>query len=144
MPLHLMRDSIPRMYSTLETWELSGWQQVSILRRSFYNLNSQLSWVRLSSRPQEVSIILIFWLIIAKKIIIEGCKQSNAQTFAKIGESKELAGRSGITQDSVKITEDTPVNLIKFIVAEGHEEFTSVHSVEIAWKKLTTTFYFYD
>ena len=71
-------------------------------------------------------------MIIAKKIIIEGCKQSNAQTFAKIGESKELAGRSGITQDSVKITEDTPVNLIKFIVAEGHEEFTSVHSVEIA------------
>ena len=70
--------------------------------------------------------------MIAKKIIIEGCKQSNAQAFSKIGESKELASRSGITADSVKITEGTPVNLIKFIVAEGHEEFTSVHSVEIA------------
>lgn len=70
--------------------------------------------------------------MIAKKIIIEGCKQSNAQSFSKIGESKELAARSGITQESVKITESTPVNLIKFVVAEGHEEFTSVHSVEIA------------
>ena len=70
--------------------------------------------------------------VLAKKIIIEGCKQSNAQSFSKIGESKELPGRSGLVQDSVKVTESTPVNLIKFIIADGHEEFTSVHSVEIA------------
>ena len=32
----------------------------------------------------------------ARKIVIEGCKEPNAQTFAKIGESKELPARTGL------------------------------------------------
>ena len=68
----------------------------------------------------------------ARKIIIEGCKQANAQTFTKIGESRELAQRSGIQSDSVKITETAPINMVKFIIQDGWEEFTSLHSVEFS------------
>ena len=65
----------------------------------------------------------------ARKIVIEGCKTTNASEFKKVGESKgkqivrvflihlDLANKQGsIQNDSVKLTEPAPYCLIKFII----------------------------
>ena len=97
-------------------------------------------WMTTGLYPQELLIQLnapkvisevVFSTQGAKKIVIEGCKQANAQTFTKIGESKDLPERSGLQSDSVTITDGAPCNLFKFIIAEGHDEFTSVHSISL-------------
>ena len=67
----------------------------------------------------------------ARKIQIDACKHSNAQTFTKVGETKELPQREGLISESVQITENSAINLIKFIILEGWEDFSSVHSIEI-------------
>lgn len=68
----------------------------------------------------------------ARKIIIEGCKSSNATNFSKIGESKELAQRNaGLSQEHITITDPAPVSLIKLVIADGWDDFTSVHSLEV-------------
>ena len=41
----------------------------------------------------------------------------------------ELSGR-GVQNDSVKISNPQPVAMIKFVIQDGHDDFTSVHSVE--------------
>jgi hypothetical protein len=67
---------------------------------------------------------------VAKKIIIEGCKQASSNSFNKIGESKELPQRNaGLQNDSVTLSDNAPMNAIKFIIADGWEDFTSVHSI---------------
>ena len=67
-----------------------------------------------------------------KKVVIEGCKTTNTNEFKKIGESKELGGKSGGMQsDSVRV-ESAPYCLIKFIVQEGYDDFSSIHYVEFA------------
>ena len=68
----------------------------------------------------------------AKKIVIEGCKHANKQEFTKVGESKDLPERSGYQKDSIALSESAPLNLFKFIIMDGYEEFTSVHSISIA------------
>ena len=68
----------------------------------------------------------------ARKVVIEGCKDPNAQTFTKIGESKELAQRNGIQTEAVTISDAGDMEYVKFIIQDGWEEFTSVHSVEFA------------
>ena len=97
-------------------------------------------WLTTGLYPQEILVQMNAPKVIsevkfntqgARKIIIEGCKQANAQTFTRIGESKELPDRSGFQSDSVTITVSAPVNLFKFIIADGWEEFTSVHSISI-------------
>ena len=101
--------------------------------------NINTFWITTGLYPQELLIQMDqprvvsevkFQTTGARKIIVEGCKQANAQTFSKIGESKELASRNGLQNESVKITESAPINLIKFIVVDGWDEFTSVHGIE--------------
>ncbi len=53
-------------------------------------------------------------------------------TNAKIAESKELAQRSGIQSEAVTISDAGDMEYVKFIIQDGWEEFTSVHSVEFA------------
>jgi uncharacterized protein YlxW (UPF0749 family) len=68
----------------------------------------------------------------AKKIAIDGCKTTNASDFKRIGESKELGGKNGgIQTDTVKV-ESAPYSLLKFVILEGHDEFTSVHTIDLA------------
>jgi uncharacterized protein YlxW (UPF0749 family) len=68
----------------------------------------------------------------AKKIAIDGCKTTNASDFKRIGESKELGGKNGgIQTDTVKV-ESAPYALLKFVILEGHDEFTSVHTIDLA------------
>ena len=102
------------------------------------NLNNY--WMTTGLYPQEILIQLDqpkvlsevkFQTTGAKKIAIEICKQANAQNFSKVGESKEMPNRNGLQSDSVKINESTPVNLFKFIIQDGWDDFVSVHSVEI-------------
>ncbi len=78
----------------------------------------------------------------ARKIIIEGCKTTNASEFKKVGESKgksiifsyiDLANKQGVIQaDSVKLSEPAPYSLLKFIIQEGWDDFSSVHNIEFA------------
>ena len=80
----------------------------------------------------------------ARKIVIEGCKTTNASEFKKVGESKgkhfnaiiaysDLTNKQGSIQtDSVKLTEPAPYCLLKFIIQDGWEDFSSVHSIEFA------------
>ena len=102
--------------------------------------NMQTFWLTTGLYPQEILIQLKAPKVIsevkfntqgARKIVIEGCKQANSQTFTRIGESKDLPERSGFQSDSVTITEQAPINSFKFIIQDGWEEFTSVHSVSI-------------
>lgn len=69
---------------------------------------------------------------VAKKIVIEGCKHANAMSFNEIGKSKELANmNAGLSHEVIKVTDQAPMSLIKFIIQEGWDDFTSVHSVSI-------------
>ena len=71
---------------------------------------------------------------LAKKILIEGCKQASSNSFNKIGESKELPQRNaGLQNDSIALCDNAPMNSIKFIIQDGWEDFTSVHSIEAVW-----------
>ena len=64
--------------------------------------------------------------------MIEGCKSTNATNFQKIGESPEIAQRNaGLGTEHITITDQSPMALIKFVIAEGWEDFTSVHSLEV-------------
>ena len=66
----------------------------------------------------------------AKKIVIEGCKQGAPNSFTKIGESKELPNRNaGLQVEQIQISDSTPMQQFKFIITDGWEDFTSVHSV---------------
>eukprot|EP00347_Sterkiella_histriomuscorum_P020776 403336504 len=67
-----------------------------------------------------------------KKVIIEGCKTTNASEFKKVGESKELTNKSGVQNDSVRLTDPAPYCLIKFVIQEGYDDFSSVHNIEFA------------
>ena len=47
-----------------------------------------------------------FYILIAKKVVIEGCKHANAMSFTEIGKSKEIANvNAGMTTEVIKITE---------------------------------------
>ena len=67
----------------------------------------------------------------AKKIVIEGCKSTNASEFKKVGESKELGKGSGMQNDSIRLSDAAPYTMIKFVIADGHDDFTSVHAIEL-------------
>ena len=42
-----------------------------------------------------------------------------------------MANKQGaLTTDSVRLTEPAPYSLIKFIIGDGWEDFSSVHNVE--------------
>jgi hypothetical protein len=83
---------------------------------------------------------------IAKKVMIEGCKTTSASEFKRVGESKgnllgeglimivlDLPNKQSATQNEVlKLTEPAPYCLIKFVIADGWEDFTSVHTIEFA------------
>ena len=93
-------------------------------------------WITTGLYPQEILIDLNgtkpinevkFNVSGARKIVIEGCKTTNASEFKKVGESKgkwitfqlflDLANKQGsIQNDSVKLTEPAPYCLIKFII----------------------------
>jgi len=60
-------------------------------------------------------LFLLFRL--ARKVTIEGCKQASTSTYVKIGESKELPQRNaGLQNESVTLSDNAPLNSIKFIV----------------------------
>ena len=47
-----------------------------------------------------------FSILIAKKVVIEGCKHANAMSFTEIGKSKEIPNiNAGMTTEVIKITE---------------------------------------
>ena len=69
--------------------------------------------------------------LVARRIAIEGCKQASSSDFVRIGESKELPQRNaGMQNDSITINDNAPMNAIKFIIMDGWDDFTSVHSVQ--------------
>ena len=80
----------------------------------------------------------------ARKIVIEGCKTTNASEFKKVGESKgnfyniiyiqiDLSNKPGQIQgDNVRLTEPAPYCLLKFVIQDGWEDFSSVHTIEFA------------
>ena len=75
----------------------------------------------------------------ARKVVIEGCQTSTVNAFKSIAESKgkyklsimssELASRGGMQNESLKIAQPAPFVIVKFIITEGHEDFTSVHNI---------------
>ena len=66
-------------------------------------------------------------------MIIEGCKTSNAGDFKKVGETKELGGRDGGFQnDSVVLSDAAPFTMLKFVIADGHDDFASVHKISFS------------
>ena len=67
----------------------------------------------------------------AKKISIEGCKTANASEFKRVGESKELNKGNGMQNDSIRLTEAAPYTMVKFVILEGHDDFTSVHYIDL-------------
>ncbi|TNV75526.1 hypothetical protein FGO68_gene10992 [Halteria grandinella] len=97
-------------------------------------------WITTGLYPQEILIDLggtkpvnevKFIVSGARKIVIEGCKTTNASEFKKVGESKDLANKPGQRQtDSVKLSEPAPYCLLKFVIVDGWEDFTSVHFIE--------------
>ena len=66
---------------------------------SFLLLNTfkhfKLYIIKLNYYDRKLFIYLIC-IFIARKIVIEGCKEANGQTFTKIGESKEIGQRNGM------------------------------------------------
>ena len=38
---------------------------------------------------------------------------------------------AGLHNEQIQITDKAPMSMIKFIVADGWDDFTSVHSIEI-------------
>mmetsp|Transcript_1489 Transcript_1489/g.990 ORF Transcript_1489/g.990 Transcript_1489/m.990 type:complete len:100 (+) Transcript_1489:36-335(+) len=72
-------------------------------------------WVTTGLYPQEVLITFNKARVVnnvrfltqgAKKVVIEGCKTTNASEFKKVGESKELTGKSGGFQnESITLTD---------------------------------------
>ena len=100
-------------------------------------------WMTTGLYPQEILIDLggtkpinevRFSVTGARKILIEGCKTTNASEFKKVGESKDLANKQGAVQtDSVKLSEPAPYSLLKFIIQDGWEDFSSVHNIEFVW-----------
>ena len=67
---------------------------------------------------------------VVKRVIVEGCKTSNAGEFKKVGETKELGGRDGNLQnESLVLSDAAPFTMLKFIIQEGHDDFASVHNI---------------
>ena len=65
-----------------------------------------------------------------KKVQIEGCQTANGNGFKVIGESKEIANKNGgVQNESVRIQSPTPQIMIKLVIAEGWEDFSSVHHI---------------
>ena len=134
MPPASTRDSIQPMYLTIVIQPSSGWLLDYIHRSSCSNWNSQNLLTVLIAEFLEVSKTIyqfhFNFLFIAKKIVIEGCKHANAMSFTEIGKSKEMPNmNAGLSHEVIKITEQAPMSLIKFIIQEGWDDFSSVHSV---------------
>ena len=70
-------------------------------------------------------------VFIARRIQVDGCKHANAQTFIKLGETKDLPQRDSLIKETIQVSDSAPVNLIKFVILDGWDDFTSVHSIEI-------------
>ena len=98
-------------------------------------------WITTGLYPQELAIELKkpqpinairFVTTGAKKIEIQGCKDSKGDDFVKLGESKEIANNgSGEQNESIAMQESFPVTFFKFIILDGWDDFTSVHSIQI-------------
>ena len=107
-------------------------------------------WITTGLYPQEILIDLggtksinevKFTVSGARKVMIEGCKTTNASEFKRVGESKgkcnfisnfwfrnfiskcniilyvDLPNKSGgITTDSVRLSEPAPYSLLKFVI----------------------------
>ncbi|CDW87581.1 UNKNOWN [Stylonychia lemnae] len=103
------------------------------------NKDSKKFWVTTGLYPHELLIDLggtkpineiKFISTGARKIVIEGCKTTNASEFKKVGESKELMNKTGIQNETVRLTDAAPYCLIKFTIQEGWDDFTSVHNID--------------
>ena len=67
-----------------------------------------------------------------KRVSIEGCQTANGNGFKAIGESRELPSNRGQKQsESVRIEQPSSYIMIKFVISEGHEDFASVHNIQV-------------
>ena len=69
-----------------------------------------------------------------KKVEIQGCQTVNGNNFTVIGESKELQGSRGQVQpqESIRLAKPSSYIMVKFIIVDGWDDFSSVHNIEIA------------
>ena len=97
-------------------------------------------WMTTGLYPQELTLAFNSAKVItevsfvttgAKKIVIEGCATSNGNAFKTVGESQEINWMNGgLQKQTVRLQGAGPQILVKFIIQDGWEDFTSVHSVE--------------
>lgn len=99
-------------------------------------------WITTGLYPQELAIELKkpqpigsirFTTTGAKKVEIQGCKDSKGNDFVKLGESKEIANKGSSEQnEQIAIQETFPVTIFKFIILDGWDDFVTVHNIETA------------
>ena len=94
-------------------------------------------WTTTGLYPQEVTISFTQAKVIneikfkttgARKVKVEGCQTATANAFKSIAESAELAKRAnGLQEESLKVSQPAPYVMVKFIIQDGHDDFTTVH-----------------
>ena len=100
-------------------------------------------WLTTGMYPQELTITFQQARVVnevkfltsgVKKVEIQGCQTVNGNNFTTIGESKELQGSRGQLQpqESIRLAKPSSYIMVKFIIVDGWDDFSSVHNIEIA------------
>ena len=103
--------------------------------------NNNSFWLTTGMFPQELTIQFQQAQVVnevrfvstgIKKVAIEGCQTANGNGFKVIGESREIPHNRGQRQsEAVSIEQPSSYIMIKFVIQDGWEDFSSVHQVQI-------------
>ena len=66
-----------------------------------------------------------------KKVSIQTCENDSVVNFKKQAEQKDISNTSGLQKIKLKLEKSPTVKVLKIEVLEGHEDFFSIHNVDI-------------
>ena len=71
-----------------------------------------------------------------KKIAIHTCENDSAVNFIKQNELANVPGSSGLQNIKLDLKKSPRVKVLKIEVLEGYDEFFTIHTFGVLWKKL--------
>ena len=103
--------------------------------------NPKQFWVTTGLYPHELTFTfnqpktineVKFLATSVKRVVISGCPTLNGNSFKEIATTKDLGGKDGnsIQKESIRVAQPAAFQMIKFIIADGWDDFASVHSIE--------------